>query len=82
MFATCDGDGYIDVWDINKDTEAPIARKLTGKRALNCLRWSLDGRKIAVGDSEGYVSLWSIDKETSMQKNEDFNKLERLIQTH
>lgn len=58
VFATCDGEGYIDIWDINRDTEAPIARKKTGSRALNSLKWSLDGRKIAVGDSEGYVSLW------------------------
>lgn len=68
------------MWDINKDIEAPVARKKTGSRALNCLRWSMDGRKLATGDSEGFVSLWSVDKEISMQKNEDFNKLERLIQ--
>ena len=80
VFATCDGDGFIDVWDINKDIEAPVARKKTGSRALNCLRWSMDGRKLVTGDSEGFVSLWSVDKEISMQKNEDFNKLERLIQ--
>lgn len=79
VFATADGDGYIDVWDINKDTEAPVARKKTGQRALNSLRWSLDGRKIATGDSEGYVSLWSVDKEISMQKSDDFMKLERMI---
>ena len=82
VFATCDGDGYIDVWDINKDTEAPVTRKKTGQRALNSLRWSLDGRKIATGDAEGFVSLWSVDKEISMQKNEDFHKLERMIQSH
>jgi hypothetical protein len=27
VFASCDGDGFIDVWDINKDVEAPIFRK-------------------------------------------------------
>ena len=27
IFASVDGDGYIDLWDINKDVEAPIARK-------------------------------------------------------
>lgn len=27
IFAAVDGDGYIDLWDINKDVEAPIARK-------------------------------------------------------
>lgn len=79
VFATADGDGYIEIWDINKDVEAPIARKQTGKRALNCLRWSSDGRKIAVGDSEGYVSLWSVDKEVAMHRNEDFTRLERFM---
>ena len=79
VFASCDGEGYIDIWDINRDTEAPIARKKTGSRALNSLKWSLDGRKIAVGDSEGYVSLWQVDKEFSMPKNEDFHKLDRFI---
>ena len=82
VFASCDGDGYIDIWDINRDTEAPVARKQTGKKALNCLRWSQDGRKVAVGDSEGFVSLWSVEKELSMQRSEDFIKLERLMQSH
>jgi len=27
------------------------------KRALNCLRWSKDGRRIAVGDFEGNISI-------------------------
>lgn len=79
MFASCDGDGYIDIWDINRDTEAPVARKKTGDKALNNLKWSLDGRKIATGNAEGFVSLWSVDKELALQKNEDFNKLEKMI---
>lgn len=24
VFASCDGDGFVDVWDINKDTESPV----------------------------------------------------------
>jgi dynein intermediate chain len=82
VFATCDGEGYVDVWDINRDIEAPIARKKTGAKALNSLKWSLDGRKIATGDAEGFVSLWGVDKEFQVQKNEDFNKLERLISSN
>ena len=46
---------------------------------MNCLRWSKDGRKIATGDSEGYVSLWGVDKEFAVQRNEDINKLEKLM---
>jgi WD40 repeat protein len=56
-----------------------MARKKTGSRALNALRWSLDGRRIATGDADGYVSLWGVDKDFCVQKNDDFNKLERLI---
>jgi dynein intermediate chain len=82
MFACCDGDGFIEVWDLNKDTEAPIAHKQTARRtALNCLRWSADGRKIAVGDSDGYVNLWSLDKEVALPRStEEFMHFEELIQ--
>lgn len=24
IFASCDGDGFVDVWDINKDIESPV----------------------------------------------------------
>mmetsp|Transcript_27434 Transcript_27434/g.20585 ORF Transcript_27434/g.20585 Transcript_27434/m.20585 type:complete len:139 (-) Transcript_27434:220-636(-) len=30
VFASCDGDGYIDLWDLNKDSESPLTRKSTG----------------------------------------------------
>ena len=81
IFAGCDGDGYIEVWDLNRDTEAPIAHKQTPKRtALNCLRWNSDGRRIAVGDSDGYVTLWSLDKEVGQPKTEDFIRFDELIQ--
>ena len=81
IFANCDGDGYIEVWDINRDTEAPVVHKQTPKRsALNCLRWNPDGRRIAVGDSEGYVTLWSLDKEVAQPKSEDFMRFDELIQ--
>jgi WD40 repeat protein len=58
VFASCDGDGFIEVWDLNKDTESPIARKKTGNKSVSHLRWSMDGRKIVIGDSEGIVSMW------------------------
>ena len=27
VFAQVDGDGFVDIWDINRDTESPIAHK-------------------------------------------------------
>lgn len=80
MFACCDGDGFVEVWDLNKDTEVPIAHKQTQKRtALNCLRWSADGRKLALGDSDGFVNLWSVDKDVALPRTEDFLRFEDLM---
>ena len=92
IFGSVDGDGYIDIWDINRDTEAPIARKkafeqgsgagyrdVQENRALSCLKWSLDGRKIAIGDQDGYVSIWNVDKELYMPQPADFDAMENLL---
>ena len=53
IFSSCDGEGFIDIWDLNKDIEAPIIRKKTGDRALNHLKWHSDGRKMVIGNSAG-----------------------------
>ena len=95
VFATIDGDGYVDIWDIGKDTESPIARKKafetsnTGAykdfddtKALSCLKWSKDGRKIAIGNSDGYVSIWDCDKEVYMPKQSDFDFIENLLKSN
>ena len=65
IFASCDAEGYVDIWNINANTEVPIVRKAITERnsPLNCLRWSKDGRRIAVGDSQGYVTILSCDQE-------------------
>jgi len=52
------------------------------QRGLTTLKWSRDGRRIAVGDSEGYVSIWQADKELYMPKQSDFDKIEELIQNN
>jgi dynein intermediate chain len=79
VFAQVDGDGYVDIWDINKDTESPIVhqkgfeqssggvnRDFDETKALSCLKWSRDGRRIAIGDSNGFVTIWQTDKELHM----------------
>ena len=57
VFATCDAEGFVDVWDINRDKEMPVERKQISAKPINCLRWSKDGRRIAVGDAQGFVTM-------------------------
>jgi dynein intermediate chain len=65
VFACCDGEGYLEIWDLNKDVELPQVRKSISKKAINKIRWSNDGRKIAAGDSTGKLSVWNVDKDVS-----------------
>lgn len=82
VFASCDAEGYVDIWNINKDHETPIVRKRIEDRPkpFNCLRWSKDGRRMAVGDSAGYVTVLGVDQELSVPKPDDFDKILDLVQ--
>uniref|UniRef100_A0A8C1TIN6 Dynein, cytoplasmic 1, intermediate chain 1 n=1 Tax=Cyprinus carpio TaxID=7962 RepID=A0A8C1TIN6_CYPCA len=60
LFATVDGNGRLDLWNLNNYTEVPSASvTVEGGCALNRVRWSSGGREVAVGDSEG--RLWIYD---------------------
>ena len=63
MFATCDSDGFVDIWNINGNAEVPIVRKQITENncPINCLRWSKDGRRIAVGDAQGQITMLACD---------------------
>jgi dynein intermediate chain len=82
VFASCNGEGIVDIWNINKDRESPIVHKpiQDKSRPLNSLRWNNDGRRIAVGDSKGYISILQVDPELSTPKNEDFDRITELLQ--
>lgn len=81
VFASCDAEGFVDIWNINANTEVPIVRKGITERStpLNCLRWSNDGRRIAVGDSQGHVTILSCDQELYQPKQDDFDKVLDLV---
>ena len=94
LFAAVDGDGFIDLWDINKDKESPIVHKkafetqsggqtykdFDDTKAISTLKWSKDGRKIAIGDQDGFVSIWNIEKDIAIPKQADFDMMEQLIE--
>ena len=57
------GLGKLDFWDLNKDVEMPVYRYDVGKKALNKLAWSADGKRIATGDIAGKVTVFNVEKE-------------------
>lgn len=58
VFASADGSGVLRLWNLNLDTDAPVAKlAVTDGRSINHIAWTLDGRKLVVGDTTGTVSL-------------------------
>ena len=73
IFATADGSGYIDLWDLNRDRGIPTFR-YDLKTSINKLAWSCDGKKLAAGDINGHIAIFSSEKDVVNVKIEDINK--------
>jgi dynein intermediate chain len=80
-FASCDGDGGLDLWNLNANHEASLSRKKIGSAPLNSLRWSVDGKRIATGDSEGGLSIFALDKDIYNPKEDEVQKMCRRFLT-
>ncbi|KAG0239734.1 hypothetical protein BGW41_007534 [Actinomortierella wolfii] len=79
IFASVEGSGKFDVWNLNVDTEVPVITTIVGAgKALNKLNWSKDGRHAAIGSSDGHVYIYDIG-EMATPKNEDWNTLQRTV---
>lgn len=79
VFATCDAEGFIDVWDINQDFETPVLRTQKSMIAVNKIAWSIDGKKMAAGILNGEIDIYAVDKEYVNPRPEEFSKFEKSI---
>mmetsp|Transcript_47199 Transcript_47199/g.121435 ORF Transcript_47199/g.121435 Transcript_47199/m.121435 type:complete len:152 (+) Transcript_47199:3-458(+) len=74
-FAAVDGEGHVDLWNLNQSIESPVVRcenPNSHKLALNRCSWSNDGRRLATGDSEGTVSVYGVDQSIYHPRTADF----------
>lgn len=61
LFATVDGLGRLDIWNLNNDTELPIVSTyVEGNPALNRLIWSPNGQQLVVGDDCGKIWVYDV----------------------
>jgi WD40 repeat protein len=74
IFASADGGGNLDVWDLGKSLETPYTKQVTSSRALNKLAWDNNGYRIAAGNSASAIYVYQMDKEYSHNKNDDWIK--------
>lgn len=80
LFATCDGTGRLDLWNLINDAEVPTATKiLDGVPAINKLRWSANGQQLVVGDDQGKISLFDVNENYTHPRSEDWQKFVRVL---
>eukprot|EP01090_Pellita_catalonica_P020620 TRINITY_DN7458_c0_g1_i1.p1 TRINITY_DN7458_c0_g1~~TRINITY_DN7458_c0_g1_i1.p1 ORF type:complete len:620 (+),score=107.90 TRINITY_DN7458_c0_g1_i1:87-1946(+) len=78
IFATANGTGHLNLWDLNRDTEVPFLRTAVAERSLSTLCWSPDGSKIVTGDSTGTAYLYSLG-EFSQPQPDSYTDLQSVL---
>ena len=63
VFASCDAEGYVDIWNLNTDMENPAIHYKKNDGIIHRLDWSIDGTKLATGGANGIVNIYDVDKE-------------------
>uniref|UniRef100_A0A672SCL0 Zinc finger and AT-hook domain containing n=1 Tax=Sinocyclocheilus grahami TaxID=75366 RepID=A0A672SCL0_SINGR len=80
LFATVDGNGRLDLWNLNNYTEVPSASvTVEGGCALNRVRWASGGREVAVGDSEGCVWIYDVGEQLAVPHTDDWSKFAHTL---
>ena len=79
ILATGDGNGFLDIIDLNKDIETPKVHCKLGDVAINKICWTEDGKRITVGDNKGNIQLFGLDRQLYISNSEDVKKFEKVI---
>ncbi len=91
IFALVDGGGNLEVWDINVETEVPVAKTQPSTRkgasaltkSLNKVAWEEHGgKKVAVGGLDGVLTVFEVGSELGGQdgvRNEEWMGVKKLV---
>ena len=81
LFATVDGTGRLDLWNLINDSEVPTASlTVDGAPALNKVRWNQSGHQLAVGDDQGKITLFDVNETYANPRPDDWSKFVRVLQ--
>jgi len=95
LFASGDGLGNINVWNINENTEVPAETvNINGAKGANAteaddsktynaisrLKWTEDGNHIAVGSSRGQIYIYDVAAALAQPSKDDANNFFNKIQ--
>ena len=81
LFASVNNEGYIDLFDLTKDLELPVAHKKVSNFAQNKIAWNTDGSALVSGDSAGNVSLYGLAEKYRRMDSSKADQLKNVLNT-
>ncbi|XP_041351024.1 cytoplasmic dynein 1 intermediate chain 2-like isoform X4 [Gigantopelta aegis] len=81
LFASVDGMGRLDLWNLNNETEVPTASVVVENNvALNQVRWHRSGHHISVGDDMGRIKIYDVVDHIANPKPDEWSRFVHTIQ--
>jgi len=81
LFSAVDLTGRVSFWNLNSDTEVPIASYMPqgGSEALNCLQWHQSGSMVATGSQSGRVTVMELGDAISQPAVDESSRLNQTL---
>ena len=69
----------MDIFDLTRDLELPIAHEKVNNYAQNRVIWNNDGSALVSGDSAGTLTLYALADKYRKMENSKYDDLQRYI---
>nr|CAG4640756.1 EOG090X03UT [Eulimnadia texana] len=81
LFATGDGTGRLDFWNLNHDTEVPIASVMVdGNPAITRVKWTPSGTQVVVGDDSGKIWMYDLGELLATPRADEWTRFVHTLQ--
>ncbi|XP_055840972.1 cytoplasmic dynein 1 intermediate chain isoform X7 [Episyrphus balteatus] len=75
LFASVDGSGRLDLWNLNQDTEVPSASVIVdGAPALNRVSWTPSGLHLTIGDDSGKLYVYDVAEHVAQPTRDEWSR--------
>lgn len=80
LFAGVDGSGRLDLWNLNQDTEVPVASVVVeGAPALNRVSWTPSGLHVTIGDDAGRIYVYDVAEHLANPRVDEWTRFQATL---
>ncbi|XP_030031324.1 cytoplasmic dynein 1 intermediate chain isoform X4 [Manduca sexta] len=81
LFAAADAAGKLDLWNLNRDTEVPVASiQAEGGVAFNRVSWTPSGSHVTAGDDHGKIWVYELAEHVAQPRHDEWSKFVYTLQ--